>query len=164
MAVSAPADSATPAMRRFLCAQFAICRGRRASDCRGLLSAGWHVLSATSSCEESTTAGHASIIRQRRVMLSSAPFEFDCQRCWPGPGESCPKKVWFPQKLSHYPKAPPKQAMHSECAAPELPQCPRPSRPGLGGGGARESMCLLTACRAELSRAGLALGIGGALR
>ena len=44
-----------------------------------------------------------------------------------------------------------------------LPQCPRPSRPGLGGGGARESMCLLTACRAELSRAGLALGIGGAL-
>ena len=52
--------------------------------------------------------------------------------------------------------------MHSECAAPELPQCPRPSRPGLGGGGARESMCLLTACRAELSRGGLYSGIGGA--
>ena len=50
------------------------------------------------------------------------------QRCWPG--ESFPKKVWYPQKLSHYPKAAPKQAMHSECAAPELPQCPSPSRPG----------------------------------
>jgi hypothetical protein len=23
-------------------------------------------------------------------------------RCWPG--ESFPKKVWFPQKLPHYPK------------------------------------------------------------
>ena len=102
--------------------------------------------------------------RQHRVRASGASTAFADRRvlrCWPG--ESFPKKVWFPQKLPHYPKATPKQAMHSERAAPELPQCPNPSRPGLGGGGARESMCLLTACRAELSRAGLYSGIGGAL-
>ena len=34
----------------------------------------------------------------------------------------------------------------------------------LGGGGACARACLHTTCRAELSRAGLALGIGGALR
>ena len=42
-------------------------------------------------------------------------------------------------------------------------QCPNPSRPGLGSGGAHDSMCLHSTClthaETELSRAGLDLGI-----
>ena len=67
--------------------------------------------------------------RQHRVRASGASTAFADRRvlrCWPG--ESFPKKVWFPQKLPHYPKAAPKlpQSETRESCPKSCPRsCPR---------------------------------------
>ena len=63
------------------------------------------------------------------------------QRCWPG--ESSPKKVWFPQKLPTTPQAFPNQAMHNDCAGASSPNARTQAGPGLAAA-VRARACVCT--------------------